>query len=338
MDGATFLKGFVTAFNLYVKSSVDDPTILEIEPLTEFYDDASTALNWTQKLDLSKSIKVTPTINFASKEYLFSFEKDADYYNQNYLQDVGDQYGSFLVDSQNQFSKDTTEFKLPFAQKLLVNIPLDDTTFTNIIVPRTFQIKTDTDGVSSVALQNGKPFLVQLGPMTTATWEYIDEDGIATTEGSYPYVGHLNSLTSPTFDFNFGVPDYVYYQDATYTTKNLFFYHEEFIKEIVSRYGKQINCSINITPDMVNQLDFKKLINIDGIVYRLQKVENWDSGKDQTTNVELIRIIKGEGLVGFEIELPFNPFIRTDFRETEGKFTAGAQTRITEDNITRTIE
>jgi hypothetical protein len=338
MDGATFLKGFVTAFNLYVKSSVDDPTILEIEPLTEFYDDASTALNWTQKLDLSKSIKVTPTINFASKEYLFSFEKDADYYNQNYLQDVGDQYGSFLVDSQNQFSKDTTEFKLPFAQKLLVNIPLDDTTFTNIIVPRTFQIKTDTDGVSSVALQNGKPFLVQLGPMTTATWEYIDEDGIATTEGSYPYVGHLNSLTSPTFDFNFGVPDYVYYQDATYTTKNLFFYHEEFIKEIVSRYGKQINCSINITPDMVNQLDFKKLINIDGIVYRLQKVENWDSGKDQTTNVELIRIIKGEGLVGFEIELPFNPFIRTDFRETEGKFTAGAQTRITEDNIIRTIE
>jgi hypothetical protein len=54
--------------------------------------------------------------------------------------------------------------------------------------------------------------------------------------------------------------------------------------------------------------------------------------------VELIRIIKGEGLVGFEIELPFNPFIRTDFRETEGKFTAGAQTRITEDNIIRTIE
>jgi hypothetical protein len=338
MDGSTFLKGFVTAFNLYVKSSVDDPSILEIEPLNDFYDDASTALNWTDKLDLSKSIKVTPTINFASKEYLFSFEKDADYYNQNYLQDVGDQYGSFLVDSRNQFSKDTTEFKLPFAQKLLVNIPFDDTTFTNIIVPRSFQIRTDTDGSSSVSLQNGKPFLVQLGPMTTATWQYIDENGIATTEGSYPYVGHLNSLTSPTFDFNFGVPEYVYYQDAIYTTTNLFFYHEEFIKEIVSRFGKQKNCSINITPDMINQLDFKKLINIDGIVYRLQKVENWDSGKDQTTNVELIRIIKGEGLVGFDIELPFNPFIKSFARVTEGKFTTGSQPRITEDNITREIQ
>jgi hypothetical protein len=338
MDGATFLKGFVTAFNLYVKSSVDDPSILEIEPLNDFYDDSSTALNWTQKLDLSKSIKVTPTINFASKEYLFSFEKDADYYNQNYLQDVGDQYGSFLIDSQNQFSKDTTEFKLPFAQKLLVNIPFDETTFTNIIVPRTFQIRTDTDGISSQAIQNGKPFIVQLGPMTTANWTYIDENGLGHAETSYPYVGHLDSLTSPTFDFNFGVPDYVYYQDAIYTTRNLFFYHEEFIKEIISRYGKQINCSINITPEMVNQLDFKKLINIDGIVYRLQKIENWDSGKDQTTNVELIRIIKGEGLVSFDIVLPFDPFAKQNVRKTESIYRNGGQSRITEDNITRVIE
>jgi hypothetical protein len=88
---------------------------------------------------------------------------------------------------------------------------------------------------------------------------------------------------------------------------------------------------------MVNQLDFKKLINIDGIVYRLQKIENWDSGKDQTTNVELIRIIKGEGLVSFDIELPFDPFEKKP-RGTEGTFTSGAQTRITENNITRTIE
>ena len=89
---------------------------------------------------------------------------------------------------------------------------------------------------------------------------------------------------------------------------------------------------------MINQLDFKKLINIDGIVYRLQKVENWDSGKDQTTNVELIRIIKGEGLVGFDIEIPFNPFIKSFARVTEGKFTTGSQPRITEDNITREIQ
>jgi hypothetical protein len=337
MDAATFMKGFVTAFNLYVKPSVDDPTILEIEPLNDFYGDSSTALNWTDKLDYSRSLKVTPTINFASSAYQFKFAQDTDYYNSSYKEDTGDQYGSFMLESQNQFSKDTTEFTLPFAQKLLVNIPVDDVTYTNIVVPRSFQAKVNEDGTSSINVQKGKPFVVQLGPMTTANWNHIDEDGILHAESSYPYVGHLNSLTSPTFDFNFGVPDYIYYDGASYTTSNLYFYHETFMKEIVSKFGKQLTCYIKITPDMINLLDFKKLINIDGIVYRLQKIENWDSGKDQTTMVELIRIIKGEGLVAFGTVPPVDPVGSRGARilETGGVF---AVIRSTEDGLKRMVE
>jgi hypothetical protein len=336
MDAATFMKGFVTAFNLYVKPSVDDPTILEIEPLNDFYGDSSTAFNWTDKLDYSRSLKVTPTINFASSAYQFKFAEDTDYYNSSYKEDTGDQYGSFMLESQNQFSKDTTEFTLPFAQKLLVNIPVDDVTYTNIVVPRSFQAKVNEDGTSSINVQKGKPFVVQLGPMTTANWNHIDEDGILHAESSYPYVGHLNSLTSPTFDFNFGVPDYIYYDAASYTTSNLYFYHETFMKEIVSKFGKQLTCYIKITPDMINLLDFKKLINIDGIVYRLQKIENWDSGKDQTTMVELIRIIKGEGLVAFATVPPLDPFRSKNVRITESG--GSGANRATEDGQLRLIQ
>ena len=80
---------------------------------------------------------------------------------------------------------------------------------------------------------------------------------------------------------------------------------------------------------MVNLLDFKKLINIDGVVYRLQKVENYDSGKDETTAVELIRIIKSEGLAAFTTIPPFVPSLGATWRVTE----AGgiANNRITED-------
>ena len=306
MDCGTFLKGITTAFNLYVKPSVDDPMILEIEPLNDFYGSTADALNWTDKVDYSKTMKVIPTINFASKEYAFKFADDSDYYNTSYIQDSGDQYGSFMVDSQNQFSKDTTAFALPFSQKVLVNIPLDDVNFTDIIVPRSFQVKTDTDGSSQITPSKGKAFLVQLGPMATANWNHIDESGVSHAETEYPYVGHLDNLTSPTFDFNFGVPDYIYYDGASYTSDNLYFYHEQFMKEIISRFGKQMSCYVKITPDMINQLDFKKLINIDGVIYRLQKVENWDSGKDQTTLVELIRIIKSEGLAAFTT-IPVTP-------------------------------
>lgn len=338
MDAATFFKGITTAFNLYVKPSVDDPTILEIEPLNDFYDTAANALNWSDKVDYSKSLKVTPTINFSSRYYNFKFTDDNDYYNSAYLKDTADQYGSFIVDSQTQFSKESTDFTLPFSQKLLVNIPVDDTTFTGIIVPRSFQVRFDDNGASSINIAKGKPFLVQLGPMTSANWTHVDENGLGHAETSYPYVGHLNSLTSPTFDFNFGVPDYIYYDGATYTTENLFYYHEQFMKELTSKFGKQLTCYVKITPDMINQLDFKKLINIDGVVYRLQSVKDYDSGKDQTTQVELIRIIKSEGLVAFNPPAPpYEPISKRDVRVTEaGGITFNA--RSTEDNQLRIVE
>jgi hypothetical protein len=338
MDCGTFFKGITTAFNLYVKPSKDNPTVMEIETMDEFYNDSNAALNWTNLVDYSKDYKVTPTVNFASSKYNFLFDADDDYYNAQYQQDVRKQYGSFVVDSQSQFARDKTDFKLPFSQKLLVNIPLDETTYTGLIIPRSFQVKTEQDGTSAIAIKKGKPFLVQLGPMTTANWEYIDEDGISSSEGSYPYVGHLDSLTSPTFDFNFGVPDFVFYQSSAYTTNNLFHYHERYMKEIVSRYGKLLTCYIRIDNNMINLLNFKDLINIDGVVYRLQKVGDYDSGKDQTTLVELIRIIEGENIKTFDLEVPFDPGKGSNWRETEGKFTTGAQTRITEDNIIRITE
>jgi hypothetical protein len=49
-----------------------------------------------------------------------------------------------------------------------------------------------------------------------------------------------------------------------------------------------------IDSDIINKLDFRNLINIDGVVYRLQKINDYDSGKGQSTMVELIRILEGE--------------------------------------------
>jgi hypothetical protein len=109
MDCGTFFKGITTAFNLYVKPSKDNPTVMEIETMDEFYNDSNAALNWTNLVDYSKDYKVTPTVNFASSKYNFLFDADDDYYNAQYQQDVRKQYGSFVVDSQSQFARDKTD-------------------------------------------------------------------------------------------------------------------------------------------------------------------------------------------------------------------------------------
>lgn len=326
-----FLKGMITAFNLYVKPSTADASILEIEPLSDFYNASGDAIDWTYKVDRSSEIKIEPTINFSSKNYKFNFEQDDDYWNTRYLDDVQEQYGSFLIQSQSQFATSDTEFKLPFSQKLLVRIPEDSpSSFTDLIVPRSFQVKFNEDGTSLIEKKKGKPFIVQLGGLRTGAWTHRDENGTDHVETDYPYVGHLNSLDSPTFDFNFGVPDYVFWSTSSYPTNNLYLYHEKFIKELISRFGKQVTCSVMLRPSDINSLDFRNLIQIDGVVYRLLKISDYQSGKNTPTIVELIRIIEGEGIQTTIVTPPYDPFTDPLVR-----FTQDADIRTTDDGIIR---
>ena len=284
-----FLKGIITAFNLYLKPDANNPTILEIEPLADFYNGSDKALDWTYLVDKSKEIKVTPTINFASKDYNFLFESEDDYWNTQYVNAFIEQYGSFTLSSQSQYATDTTDMKLPFGQHPLALIDS-----TNLIVPRFYQVNFDEFGNGQIVLKKGKSFIVQLGEMRAGNWIHRKESGIDFPQIIYPYVGHLDDIDNPTFDFNFGVPEVVYYPATTYTSNNLFEYHETFIKEIVSRFGKMLTLYATIDSDIINRLDFRNLINIDAVVYRLQKINDYDSGKGQSTLVELIRIIEGE--------------------------------------------
>lgn len=317
MDAGAFFKGLVTMFNLYVKPNVDDPTIMEIEPLNDFYNSSADAVNWTTKVDWSKDMSVIPTINYASKNYIFSWQMDEDYFNTKYRTDLGKEYGNFTISSTNQFAQGDTEYTVPFSQKLLAQIPYDDISFTDLIVPRSFQIQQNEDGSSTMQQIKGKPFIVQLGGLRTGAWIHVDENGVSYNETDYPYVGHLDSLDSPTFDLNWGVPDYVYWITGQYPTDNLYFYHEKFIKELLSRYGKEVQLSVMLDSNDINTLDFRNLIMIDGVVFRLQAIKDYDSGKDESTKVELIRIIEGEGISGRVIEIIYDAIGTFNWRQTE---------------------
>jgi hypothetical protein len=290
MTGDVFFKGLITMFNLYLRPKNTDPTIIEIEPLNDFYNGSNAALDWTYLLDRSKEIKVTPTTNLAAKNYNFQFESDNDYWNSKYLNEYAEQYGSFLFDTQNQYATNNTDLKLPFSQKPLVVIPT-----TDLIIPRAYQVNFDESATGQVVPMKGKPFIVQLGEMR----DYVDWHHGATLLNSYPYVGHLDNIDNPTFDLNFGVPDVVFYSAYVYTNNNLYAYHETFIKEIVSRYGKLVTLSVMLNSSIINQLDFKNLILIDDVVYRLQSIKDFDPGKQQSTEIELIRILQGDSAETF---------------------------------------
>jgi hypothetical protein len=264
MDCGTFFKGLINMFNLTVKPDANDAKKIVIEPLDDFYNGSDTAEDWTYLVAREREFKVTPTINFTKKEYLYKFVDDADYWNARYFTDVVEQYGAKTITSGSQFATGQTKNELPFANKLLGQIPT-----TDLIVPRNFQVKTEENGTSEIVERRGKAFIVQIkdgnvGTLQSGTWSVIDEFNVAQNLTSYPYVGHLDDIDSPSFDLMFEIPSYVFYDIPTginYTTANLFsLYHERFIKELVDRNGKMLTCYINLNADIINRLDFANLV------------------------------------------------------------------------------
>jgi hypothetical protein len=312
MDCGTFFKGLINMFNLIVKPNPDNPKDIDIEPLDDFYNGTSTALDWTHKVDYSKEFKVTPTINLSSKEYIYEFADDKDYWNNRYFEDVTKQYGSRQITSGSQYATSVTKMSLPFSNKVIQRIP-----GTDLVIPRNYQIKVD-QGINQITPKRGKPFIVQIkdgnvGTLQTGDWIHIDESGTDNNETSYPYVGHLDDIDTPSFDLMFQVPSYVFYDIATgvnYTTNNLYTYHEKFIKELVDKNGKLLTCYLNLSAEDINSLDFADLILIDGVAYRLQKIIDYNSQTQASTKCELIRLIEGDNIQTYnDVALEEDPYV-----------------------------
>jgi hypothetical protein len=172
-------------------------------------------------------------------------------------------------------------------------------------------MKTESNGVSQIVEKVSKPFIVQLiagdvGTLEEGDWIHIDEFDNPIARTKYPYVGHLDRLLSPSFDLNWGVPQYVFYSTGEvtlYTTNNLYGYHERFIREIISKFGKQLTAKSMLQSKDIGELDFKKLIMIDGVMFRLQKISNYDSGKNTATETEFIRLVQAESAQTYTVTI-----------------------------------
>ena len=283
MTGDVFFKGIINMLNLYVNPNENDPTILEIETLDNFYIDSTD--DWTKKIDFTEDVIVTPTINFATRNYLLKFKDDSDYWNTRYTTETNKKYGAFNIDSQSQYNNDTTLIELPFSAKCLVDVPNLNDEVTDLVMPSNITID---NGV--VKPFKGSPYICFRGALTAGNWIHIDENGTPDSNTAYPFIGHTNIRDNATFDLLFGVPDKVYYTVTTYPNDNLYEYHEQSITRIVSKFGKQIECQMWLLPLDVNRLNLRKIKLIDGVKFYVQKISEYDAQQNVNTSIELIKI------------------------------------------------
>lgn len=283
MKAADFAAAVIMAFNLYI-SDPDLFNVVTIEPLTTFYKPTNVFDDWTQLLDHKEEVIVKPSSSIEGKFYKFKFTEDSDYDNKRYRDRFGIGYGDYTYEVESTWQKGDRVYQLPFAQ----TIPTD--ALTPLIVPRIVSVDESTQVVKPF---KGKPRIYIWNGLKTGAWRLSNVNTSSFEDlTTYPSVHHFDNFQNPTFDLNFGLPIELQYVTNVITNANMFnIYHRPFIQEITGRDSKIIEASFKLNSYLINKLDFGKLKMINGVLFRLNTISDFDDSKTESTKVELVKVI-----------------------------------------------
>jgi hypothetical protein len=207
-----------------------------------------------------------------------------DFDNNTYFQKYGINYGNYDANNSSYYSKGEQKIELAYSTIIPYEIS------PNIVVPR-FITKDNsgttkpTDNVARVMFRCA---------MKTGTWTLRDTVGSGQeTLTTYPLVHHFDAFSSPTFDLNFQLVAEVFYTATSVTTQNAFsVYHEDFINEVTTADGKLVTLYVHWNVNDVKRRDFSKLIMYNGVLFRLNKIMDFDDNISTVTKIELIKVLK----------------------------------------------
>jgi hypothetical protein len=233
-------------------------------------------------------MSIKPMSQLNARYYAYKYTPDSDYYNDNYQKKYGQTYGDNIYDSEFDFVKDTASTQIIFAPSVLKLHSGQDKYHTDIY--KLSNNNTQEDPMDSVIR-----ILMAKKITGISSWHIRNGSGaggILATITSYGYAGHLDDPYNPTIDINFGVPKELQFPATTYPTNNLFnTYHLPYLLEITDMESKLLSCKIYLNTLDIYRLDFSKYIWINGVLFRLNKVDGYNPMDYQTTKVNLLKVI-----------------------------------------------
>jgi hypothetical protein len=307
-----FLKGIMTMFNLISSPDKSNPNNIIIEPYKDiflpsitgtpnFFDNNSTQLDWTNKIDTTEiKLEVLTDLN---KRTIFKFVEDDDDYAFNLYKTAvqGHLYGSQVFDAstttgnlQSVLEGEEEIIAEPFA----ATVPKPyDTQFPDFITPSIYSYNAD-DGTSE-GFENSPRIMYNNGVKTlTSCTYYIPAQNGAFSENANEFLqfSHLTDIPTlisippdpdDTVDFHFGICQLIQpIGDAT--PNNLFnTYWAPYFNELYNPDTRTMTLKVNLTPGDINTFNFYDTVFIKNRLFRVNKI---DYKPNELATVEFILI------------------------------------------------
>jgi hypothetical protein len=287
---ADLLSDLQKMFNLYFYQSPVDPSLIYVEPFEDFY--TSGSVDWTQKVDQNGEHLITAGDPEARKQITFRYRNAGDALSKLYDSTFLSGYGSREWKTDNYYAKGEQVVET----KCATVIPASYN--SGLVIGRTFDI--DANGLpkekptgyriaqyNNVDIPSNAPWLLLVD--LTPTFQAFT---------TLPFISHVDNPYNPTFDLAFGIPKQLYYQAyengalVNYTRSNLFnTYWLNYILETTSKESLQIEVPVMLDAVDIYNLDFRKPIYMDGILFRLLEIRDYVVGGKTRCTAVLRRIL-----------------------------------------------
>jgi hypothetical protein len=284
MKCSEFLLGCLRNFNLY-QSEPDLDKDTTLEPLVEFYTNTNNFTDISKIVDYTKSFEMRPAANEYAKNINYAFKKATDFENTQYLDRWGEEYGDLRYEQSSYYAKGEMKTEMPWGTIVPYQIA------QGILAPRFIKIE------NGIAKPNaGPPRIMFRCAMQNGNIVLRDAETTASENlTQYPLVHHFNSLSSPTIDLHFKLVNELYYAATIVTTTNSFSeYYSVFINEMTSPAAQLVKCWVKWTAQQIKNRDFGKLIMINGALFRLNKINDFDNTVKVSTETELVKVLKAK--------------------------------------------
>jgi hypothetical protein len=283
-----FIKGIFNMYNIYAQVDSSQPNKLLLQSRDDFYD-AGAEVDWTAKLakDQEQSLSFLPELT--SKKIILTYAADKDNPNTTYTNATNNIYGQAEVIFDNEYVKEVTTKAVLFSPTPVIK------TIFGAYVPMLAGSAPETN----IRILYDKTTIGQ--PLATCgqfyIYDYLSVGQINLT--SYPLVGHFDDPLTPTFDINFAICDYYYYQPTSLTENNLYNrYWRRTMGQINN--GKMLTALFNLKEPDIQAMKLNDKIRIDNSWWNINKVIDYDANAHKLTKVELISI---------DSEINFTPFM-----------------------------
>jgi hypothetical protein len=282
-----FLKGILNLFYAYMSDPIYNPTTnkstIYIDSFVNFYDNQSDYDNWTSLVDNSKDITIQSNSLVEGNIYAYKFSEEKDKFNNEYKLITGSNYGEKQINI-DTWLNGVVKFELPFATYPTVKPEGKNFVYPIVINEESKPYK----GKGMLCFYNG------LRQADVNIYNCANDTNLL--KNFYPFTHHIrfqdNQNNIPLFDLHFSPRQFAF--DSIYVVPNLNtfeVYHKKFLNEITSIDSKLVTLYLKLTYKDINELDFAKLKMIDGVLYRLNTIKDFDSDAYGTTEVELIKFL-----------------------------------------------